>query len=43
MKSEVDAVAMALGVRQDIIKIPLTDGLLGDTRIYEDQFYASYD
>ena len=32
MKSEVRAVAAALGVGQEIIKAPPTDGLFGDTR-----------
>ena len=43
MKSDVDAVAVAFGVQQDIIKIPPTDGLFSDTRINEDQIDASYD
>ena len=43
MKSEVRAVAAALGVGQDIIKAPPTDGLFGDTRTDEDQIGASYD
>ncbi|CAF0874384.1 unnamed protein product [Rotaria sp. Silwood1] len=43
MKSEVRAVAAVLGVGQDIIKAPPTDGLFGDTRTDEDQIGASYD
>jgi NAD+ synthase len=43
MKSEVRAVAAALGVSQEIIKAPPTDGLFGDTRTDEDQIGASYD
>jgi NAD+ synthase len=43
MKSEVRAVAAELGVSQEIIKAPPTDGLYGDTRTDEDQIGASYD
>ena len=43
MKSEVRAIAAALGVGQEIIKAPPTDGLFGDTRTDEDQIGASYD
>ena len=43
MKSEVRAVAKVLGVGQDIIKAPPTDGLFGDTRTDEDQIGATYD
>ncbi len=43
MKSEVRAVAKVLGVGEDIIKAPPTDGLYGDTRTDEDQIGASYD
>ena len=43
LKSEVRAVATFLGVSQEIIKAPPTDGLFGDTRTDEDQIGASYD
>ena len=43
MKSEVRAVATALGVSEEIIKAPPTDGLFGDTRTDEDQIGATYD
>ncbi|CAF0986947.1 unnamed protein product [Rotaria sordida] len=43
MKSEVRAIAAALGVSQDIIKAPPTDGLFGDARTDEDQIGATYD
>jgi NAD+ synthase len=43
MKSEVRTIAAVLGVGQDIIKAPPTDGLFGDTRTDEDQIGASYD
>jgi len=43
MKSEVRTIAKVLGVGQDIIKAPPTDGLFGDTRTDEDQIGASYD
>lgn len=42
-KSEVRAIAVVLGVGQDIIKAPPTDGLFGDTRTDEDQIGATYD
>ncbi|CAF1093326.1 unnamed protein product [Adineta ricciae] len=43
LKSEVRAVAAALGVSNEIIAAPPTDGLFGDTRTDEDQIGASYD
>jgi NAD+ synthase len=43
MKSEVRAVAAALGVAKEIITAPPTDGLFGDTRTDEDQIGATYD
>jgi NAD+ synthase len=43
MKSEVRAVAAALGVSQEIIKAAPTDGLYGDTRTDEDQIGATYE
>ncbi len=43
MKSEVRAVAAALGVSKEIITAPPTDGLYGDTRTDEDQIGATYD
>ena len=43
MKSEVRALAAALGVSQQIIVAPPTDGLYGDTRTDEDQIGATYD
>ncbi|CAF1392035.1 unnamed protein product [Adineta ricciae] len=43
LKSEVRAVAAALGVSNEIITAPPTDGLFGDTRTDEDQIGASYD
>ena len=43
LKSEVRAVAAALGVSKDIITAPPTDGLYGDTRTDEDQIGATYD
>ncbi len=43
MKSEVRAVAAALGVSNEIVTAPPTDGLYGDTRTDEDQIGASYD
>jgi NAD+ synthase len=43
MKSEVRAIAIALGVSENIIKAPPTDGLFGDTRTDEDQIGATYD
>ncbi|NND94012.1 MAG: NAD(+) synthase [Flavobacteriales bacterium] len=42
-KSEVYAVAKELGVIQEIIDAPPTDGLWGDDRTDEDQIGASYD
>lgn len=42
MKTEVYAVAEALGVNQDILDAPPTDGLWGDDRTDEDQIGASY-
>jgi NAD+ synthase len=43
LKSEVRAVAAALGVSKEIITAPPTDGLYGDTRTDEDQIGATYD
>ena len=43
MKSEVRAVAQALGVSNAIVTAPPTDGLFGDTRTDEDQIGATYD
>ncbi len=43
LKSEVRAVAAALGVSNEIIIAPPTDGLYGDTRTDEDQIGATYD
>ncbi len=42
MKSEVYAIANALGVNQEIINAAPTDGLWGDSRTDEDQIGASY-
>lgn len=42
MKTEVYAVAAALGVNDDIMTAPPTDGLWGDDRTDEDQIGASY-
>ncbi|NJB70811.1 NAD+ synthase [Saonia flava] len=42
MKSEVYEIAKFLGVNEDIIKAPPTDGLWGDDRTDEDQIGASY-
>ncbi len=42
MKSEVYALAEFLGVNQEIIDAPPTDGLWGDNRTDEDQIGASY-
>lgn len=42
MKSEVYALGAFLGVNQDIMKAPPTDGLWGDDRSDEDQIGASY-
>ncbi len=41
-KSEVYAVGAALGIGEDIMKAPPTDGLWGDSRTDEDQIGASY-
>ncbi|GAB2766322.1 NAD(+) synthase [Salinimicrobium soli] len=43
MKSEVYEVARALGVSENIIDAPPTDGLFGDSRSDEDQIGATYD
>lgn len=43
MKSEVYAVGEYMGVNQEIIDAPPTDGLWGDDRTDEDQIGASYD
>ena len=43
LKSEVRALARALGVSKAIIEAPPTDGLFGDTRTDEDQIGATYD
>ena len=43
LKSEVRAVAAALGVSNEIVTAPPTDGLYGDTRTDEDQIGATYD
>lgn len=43
MKSEVYALAKYMGVNQEIIDAPPTDGLWGDDRTDEDQIGASYD
>ena len=42
MKTEVYAIAKTLGVNQDILDAPPTDGLWGDDRTDEDQIGASY-
>lgn len=42
MKSEVYDIAQLLGVNEEIIKAPPTDGLWGDDRTDEDQIGASY-
>ena len=42
LKSEVYEIAEFLGVNEDIIKAPPTDGLWGDDRTDEDQIGASY-
>ena len=42
MKTEVYAIAKELGVIQDILDAPPTDGLWGDDRTDEDQIGASY-
>ncbi len=41
-KTEVYAIAAALGVNQEILDAPPTDGLWGDDRTDEDQLAASY-
>ncbi|UJR07741.1 hypothetical protein I4U23_012025 [Adineta vaga] len=43
LKSEVRAVGKALGVSNEIIIAPPTDGLFGDTRTDEDQIGATYE
>jgi len=43
MKSEVYKIASYLGINEEIIKAPPTDGLWGDDRTDEDQIGASYD
>lgn len=43
MKSEVYEIARSLGINEEIIKAPPTDGLWGDDRTDEDQIGASYD
>ena len=42
MKSEVREVAVRLGIAEEIIKAPPTDGLYGDARTDEDQIGATY-
>jgi NAD+ synthase len=42
LKTEVYALAKALGVNDDILVAPPTDGLWGDSRTDEDQIGASY-
>ncbi|MEQ8664970.1 MAG: NAD(+) synthase [Rhodospirillales bacterium] len=42
VKTEVYAVAAALGINEDIMTAPPTDGLWGDDRTDEDQIGASY-
>lgn len=42
LKTEVYEIAKVLGVHQEIIKAPPTDGLWGDDRTDEDQIGASY-
>ncbi len=42
LKSEVYEIAKVLGVNEEIIKAPPTDGLWGDDRTDEDQIGASY-
>tara|TARA_R110000796_G_scaffold41772_4_gene103502 strand:+ start:83751 stop:84539 length:789 start_codon:yes stop_codon:yes gene_type:complete len=42
LKTEVWEIAKALGVNEEIIKAPPTDGLWGDDRTDEDQIGASY-
>lgn len=43
MKSEVKELALELGINQEIIDAPPTDGLWGDNRTDEDQIGASYE
>jgi NAD+ synthase len=43
MKSEVRELARELGINDEIIVAPPTDGLWGDDRTDEDQIGASYD
>lgn len=43
LKSEVRALAKHLGVIEEIIQAPPTDGLFGDNRTDEDQIGANYD
>jgi NAD+ synthase len=43
MKSEIYDIATHLGINEEIIKAPPTDGLWGDDRTDEDQIGASYD
>jgi NAD+ synthase len=42
LKTEVYELAKYLGINEDIIKAPPTDGLWGDDRTDEDQIGASY-
>lgn len=43
MKSDVYEIAKELGISEDIIQAPPTDGLFGDSRSDEEQIGASYD
>ncbi|MDP1881199.1 MAG: NAD(+) synthase [Parachlamydiaceae bacterium] len=43
LKSEVYQIAKILGIKEEIISIPPTDGLWGDSRSDEEQIGASYD
>ena len=43
MKSEVRSLAKAMGIIQEIVDAPPTDGLWGDNRTDEDQIGANYD
>ena len=43
MKSEVQEISKQLGINEEIITAPPTDGLWGDDRTDEDQIGASYD
>ena len=43
MKSEVRSLAKAMGIIQEIVDAPPTDGLWGDNRTDEDQVGATYD